>query len=475
MSDSSRKIEPSGRSFLPDAAGLALWVLLIAALFCVSDWMVSHDWEHGRGRSALIAGCALIVFAIRWPWAPSRIFASRIVSGLATIAAAAALVADVRIGLESIHHARLTGEIRLDQGQNLLRATQLLARGEDPYGKGALVDLEAYNQRLRLRVQLGMPPHLQPVALPQALARYGRDPERSLAQQLLPEPPAAAAPDQAALAAREYALLGHKYGPLPVMVALPFVYFGDQPGPGPELIPWLQLVAFLGWITALTWLLLAPALRLGQAAIPLVILLVLIEPQVAHNYLYDSASDAWVLGFCALALAAWLREKSWLTGLAVALALGCKIFPAALFVPLIFTRPMRNALIAFALASALLYLPFFIWDPRGLWLNLVAWPSLMEPDNTGWIFYFANLSPVIRPLVLLAIAALSFIDLFWKRGAGSQTLAPAHFALVSALAILAGSALHNNYIPWVTSWAFVALAITFAASRAPASELPARG
>jgi hypothetical protein len=468
MNDSSRKIEPSGRSFLPDAAGLALWALLSAAVFCASQWMVSHDWEHGRGRSALIAGCALIAFAIRWPWAPSRIFASRSLAGLATLAALVALVADVRIGLESASHARMTGEIRLDQGQNLLRATQLLARGEDPYGSGALIDLEAYNQRLRIRVPLGMPPHLHPVALPQALARYGRDPERSLAQQLLPAPPPAADPEQAALAAREYALLGHKYGPLPVLTALPFVYFEHQLGLGPQVIPWLQLFAFLGWIAALTWLLLTPALGLGTAAIPLVLLLVLVEPQVAHNYLYDSASDAWVLGFCTLALAAWLREKSWLTGLAVALALGCKIFPAALFLPLIFTRPMRSALLSFVLASALLYLPFLLWDPRGLWLNLVAWPSLMEPDNTGWIFYFANLSPLIRPLVLLAIAALSFLDLFWRRGDGSR--APAHFALASALAILAGSAFHNNYIPWVTSWAFVALAITFASARPPSPE-----
>ena len=452
--------------FAIEAAGFLVWALACSLLFTVSLWMVAHDWEHGRMRSGLIAACGVLVFALRWPWRPLRSFRSRILIGIATIVAAFALWTDARIGLQSVKLGQETGVIRLDQGQNLLRSAQLLARGENPYGRGSLVDLEAYNTRLRLRAELGMVPEMHPYALRDALARYGREPEKALRDQLLPEPRPGAAPETQAAEEREYSLLGHKYGPLPLFVELPFVKLG------PKSIPMLQLAAFLGWIAALSWLLLAPALRLQKAAVPLVLALILLEPHVAQDYLYNSASDAWVLGFCALALGAQLRSMRTLAGIAIALALGCKLFPAALFVPLLFVRPMRRALLACGAVLALLYLPFLLWDGRGLWLNLVAWPSLMAPDNTGWLAYAPQAAPLARTGLMLLIAALSALNLFGLR----LRLSPprlrfvpvdparlaAHFTLVSACALLAGSALHNNYVPWVTSWGLIAIALAFA-------------
>jgi hypothetical protein len=456
--------------------GTFLWMAATGAMFSISLWMLTHDWEHGRARSALIALCALACFALRWPWRPLWIFSpprsrvgSNIIVGIATILMLGALGEDVHIGLESISHARTTGEIRLDQGQNLFRSAQLLSRGEDPYGRGALIDLEAFNTRLPLRARLGISPRMQPMELRPALARYANNSERSLRGQLLPEP----APGASKEAEREYAMLGHKYGPLPLLVTLPFVHLG------PAAIPALQLLVFLCWIAALFWLLRAPALRLAPTAIPVVLALVLLEPHTAHDYLYDSASDAWVLGFCALALGAHLRNRRALTGLAVALALGCKLFPAALFIPLLLARPMRRALLTCAAVLALLYLPFLLWDGRGLWLNLVAWPSLMAPDNTGWLAYFPDAAPAVRASLLQLICALSATDLFglrWNRthpyhrfAAVDPARFPAHFALVSACAVLAGSAFHNNYVPWVTTWGFAAIALAFASFPASGS------
>jgi len=453
---------PAGRAWGRELLGLLAWALCCGLLFAGSLWMVENDWEHGRARSALMALSGLFVFALRWPWRPVRLFAWRPLAALGWLLFLGAAVVDVRIGVESVQHARETGEIRLDQGQNLFRAAQLLRRGEDPYGRGALIDLEAFQQRLQLRARLGLAPQMHPAALAQALGRYAREPEIFLRKQLLPEP-APYAPEEAL---REFSLLGHKYGPLPILVALPLL------GTGRAAIPALQLAAFLGWVLALWWTLRAPALRLGSAAIPLALTLVLLEPHVAHDYLHDSASDAWCLLFCALALGACLRERRALTGAAIALALGCKLFPAALFLPLLFARPLRRAFISCALVLALLYLPFLLWDGRGLWLNLVAWPSLMAPDNTGWLAYAPQAAPLARTGLMLLIAALSALNLFGLR----LRLSPprlrfvpvdparlaAHFTLVSACALLAGSALHNNYVPWVTSWGLIAIALAFA-------------
>ncbi len=464
------------RAWGRELLGLLAWALACGLLFAGSLWMVEHDWEHGRARSALMALTGLLCFALRWPWRPLRLFAWRPLAVVAWLLFLGALAVDVRIGVESVQHARKTGEIRLDQGQNLLRAAQLLRRGEDPYGRGALIDLEAFQQRLQLRARLGLAPQMHPAALAQALGRYAREPEIFLRKQLLPEP-APFAPDEAQ---REFSLLGHKYGPLPVLVAMPLL------GAGRAAIPALQLAAFLGWVLALWWTLRAPALRLGAAALPLALTLILLEPHVAHDYLYDSASDAWCLAFCALALGAHLRGRRGLTGAAIALALGCKLFPAALFVPLLLARPLRRAFLSCALVLALLYLPFLAWDGRGLWLNLVAWPSLMAPDNTGWLAYAPQVAPLARTGLMLLIAALSALDLFGLRLRVAPprprfvpvdpARLPAHFALVSACALLAGSALHNNYVPWVTSWGLIAVALAFASAPvAPEPRAPGGG
>jgi len=463
---------------LRELAGALLFASGAAALLALSHWMQHHDWEYGRQRSAGIAVAALALFALRWPWRPLRLLSTWPALAIAGLCALGALWVDVRAGQESLEHARLTGEIRLDQGQNLLRAAQLLRRGDDPYGRGALIDLEAFINRRRERAALQMNPALPPGQVFPALNYYGRSPDRSVAEALLPKP----APGAPEAAQREYSLLGHKYGPLPVLVTLPFV------SRGPACVPALQLAAFLLWIAALAWALRAPVLRLAPAAVLLALALVLAEPQVARNYLFNSASDAWGLGFCALALGAQLRGKRTLAAVAAALALGCKMFPAALFAPLLLAPwppsasgarqtwlEVRRALLAFAGVLALLYGPFLLWDARGLWLNIVAWPSLMGPDNTGWLFYATQLAPAARAGLLLLIGALSLWNVVRLRPALAQRppwkLAPVdatrlfgHFALVSTCAVLAGSAFHNNYVPWVTSWAFCSLAATFGSS-----------
>ncbi len=523
------------------AVGHLGWIACCAALYFASAWMIEHDWEYGRQRSGLILLCGLLVFVLRWPWRAKaaggaatpglRYFTSKAMIAIATICLAFGLFEDARVGLESYQHAARTGEIRLDQGQNLFRAATLLRDGEDPYGRGALIDLEAFSTRFRDRAQLGMAPKMRPIILPQAMARYSREPEKALRDQLLPEPAPGLAPEQAREAEREYSLLGHKYGPLPVLLAAPGISWG------PKLIPLLQAAAFLGWIAALAWLLFAPALGLPLAAIFFALACVLLEPHVSHDFLFNSASDAWGLAFCALALGAWMRQRPALTGLSIALGLACKMFPAALFVPLLLVRARETkrveltktkqvsddlraprsqvsddlqrqvsdvfpagaglasraqiepavqtgplaaldlratlrGLAVFALALLALFLPFALWDARGLWLNLVAWPSLMAPDNTGWLAYFPRAAGAARAFLLTLTAIISAVDLlglrvqrarpFLRFAPVDRRRSAAHFALASALVICAGSAFHNNYVPWVTSWGFAAILIAFA-------------
>jgi hypothetical protein len=459
------------RPFVVHVAGALFWAISAAVMFGASRWLVTRSWGFGRERAVVVALLGILAFATRWPWRPIVLVSRRRSAQLwlvtATLMMLSAFAWDVRVGVESITHAVETGEVRLDQGQNLFRSAQLLSRGENPYGRGALIDLDAFAARLLLRARLGIPPRVPPSALIDTMERYERNPDPALERQLLPEP-AASSLEVSRDAEREYSILGHKYGPLPLLVTLPLV------GSGPVVIPILQLAVFVGWIAALFWCLRSPALRLAPVAIPITLTLILLEPHVAHDYLYFSASDSWCLAFSTLALGSHLRNYRALVGLFLALALSCKLFPAALFVPLVFARPMRPAILSGAIALAVLYCPFLLWDARGLWLNIVAWPLLRDADTTCWLAYFPSAASFTRAALLPFLAWISMADLFGarlhsgypyvRRVAVDPARFAAHFALASAVVIFAGKAFHNNYVPWVTSWGFAALALAFASA-----------
>ena len=116
--------------------------------------------------------------------------------------------------------------------------------------------------------------------------------------------------------------------------------------------------------------------------------------------------------------------------------------------------------------------PFALWDPRGLWADLVRWPSAMRPDNTHWSFYASEPVALLARGLLLGAVGLGALRLVRSR---QPRAAPGfrYLAGSSAAAVLSGVAFHNNYGPWFTTWAACALVAAFLGPESASAQAPA--
>ncbi|HZX97536.1 MAG TPA: glycosyltransferase 87 family protein [Myxococcales bacterium] len=436
------------------AAGFAWLAVLLLGPVLIGRFFEVHDWEWGRQRCALLAAAAVLVLVAR-PSA-SAFLRSRAAAAVLWAAALVALGLDARSGLQSVSLAASTGEIRLDQGQNTLRAARLLLRGEDPYAQGQLLDLEAWFTRAPQRAQAGLVT-LHPRFAHGLAGRWWSSLDPSARAALVPPAPAGNA-----AAARERSLYGYKYGPL-----LPLLTAPAQALAGAAAVPALQLF----WWAALL-VLLALCLRAGAAdpaVVALVLLCLSLEPNLARNALYYSASDIWALALMAGALLAFLHRRPVALGLCVAAAVSCKLLPSLLLLPMLFVQERRGRLTAPLVACAgvvALFGPFVAADPAGFWANVVIWPSAMQPDNTHWSFYAsAAVRSAVRAFCGLAIAAGAVALVARQRRMPAGWFR--YLAASSAALVLGGVAFHNNYVPWFTVWA---LGSASAIAQAPAAS-----
>jgi uncharacterized membrane protein len=181
----------------------------------------------------------------------------------------------------------------------------------------------------------------------------------------------------------------------------------------------------------------------------------LLDPQVLRNFLYFTASDVWPLLFGAAAFLAARKRAPVAMGAALALALGSKLVPAVLYLPLLATHRSWRAGATCAAVSALLYVPLAGWDGTGLAHDLLLWPMAMAPDDTSWV---ADVPPLAADAARLALgAAMVWIVLNWSRGHEARRL-----AMLALLAAAAAPQFHNNYVPWFSLWMVLAAAETLA-------------
>ena len=426
------------------------WTLVIFLLGCVAwsgRFLLDHDWEWGRQRSLLVLLLGLAAVVARSPAGRLRLRAWPLLVLLWALALGL-FASTLATGVRSVARSLRTGEILLDQGQNTLRAARLLRRGESPYARWQLLDLEAWYTRAPQRAAAGLRPAPGVDERP-LLARWWSTLDPALRLALLP-------PGDSPLARAEGALYGYKYGPL-----LPLVTAPAQALVGPGAVMLLQLALYLAWLCLLLFGLRTANVEPG--ALPLALIALLLEPTAAQNYLEASASDVWVLAASAGAALAFLCRRPVLLGSFVAAALACKAFPAALLLPLLWVRPSRAGLLALAAGLAAAFGPFALWDFGGLAGNLLRWPSQMATDNTGWAWYATPaVHGAARLLLFAALLALSAWFVQRQRAAGARAEAPYGFlALGGALSICAGAAFHNNYAPWVTAPAVCAIAVAF--------------
>jgi hypothetical protein len=346
-----------------------------------------------------------------------------------------ALAGDLALGAASVIHSARSGEIRMDQGEATYRAALMLAHGEDPWGRRALLDPEAYLRRLPQLMALGDAPAQSPAEIDAMLRRYWQTLDPDLRSALLPPPPSGAA--------GESAMLGYKYGPVPVLATLPAALWL-----GPAAVPLMELTATIALFVVLA-LLLSESVA-GEAFL-MALAALLLDPHMLRNFLYLTASDVWPLLFGAAAVLSARKGAPVMMGTALALALASKLVPALLYLPLLAAHLSWRTAGACAVVTVLLYAPFAWWDGMGLAHDLLLWPMAMAPDDTSWIAD-APAWAVAATRIALGVVIM-WLAMRWTRGREARTL-----AMLAILAVAAAPQFHNNYVPWFSVWMVLAVA-----------------
>ena len=408
---------------------------------------------HGLLRLPLLGLMLLFVLALRrLPVVPRPLPGGAWPRAVLAVVLLGLCLHEARTLLWATHAAHVTGRLRLDEGRTTLRAAQLLWRGENPYAVGALVDDTAFMDRLPLRIAAGIGPGLPRDQVEATLERYLATLDPATRRTLLPPaPPGHATPGDAtpadATARREVAVLGYKYGPVPLLVT-----FLLEKLAGPASVPLSNGLACFALFAALGAILLRAGA--GVAAAGAAVAELMLDPQCSWFFVFLTATDVWPLlfGFVGVWLA--LRGRHAGLGIAVALALCSKILPGALFLLLLpATRSWRAAAWC-AGVTAVLLLPWLALDAYGFVHDVVLWATLMEPDSNSWVFDAPPwLVLAARAVLLVPLGWLAW-RIAWRR---ERRLASA-FALLNMLLIAGGSAMHNNYIPWFSTWTVLAIA-----------------
>ena len=433
---------PSSARALGLAGALAL---VVAASFAFRF----IDWDEGPTRGLILLMMLGAMARLGAPGAGATVGPRLNFLVNAVIAGAAVLWLSTAVA--TITTSARTGAIPMDQGQTTWRAGRLLLRGENPYGFGALVDFQAYFDRMSQRKAAGLQPEIAPDALKSALQAYDSTlaaPERDA---ILPPAPAEGP------AALEAHLLGYKYGPLFPLLALPFVVLG-QPAAIMALNALVAALAVAALYVTLRERVGAPLAKLGLAAL-------LCDNTILYNFVMKSGTDIWALLFCILAVRAVLRDRPSWGALALAIGFGFKIFPCALLFPMLLKDRRVAPAFAFAGVAAAIYAPFALADFSGLVHNVFLWPAYLGTDTTSWVAFAPPLAGrIARLLGLAAIAALWARYLLGREPSLFRVL-----ALVALLALVTSAAFHNNYVPWASIWVIAALVERFGPSNSKSS------
>ena len=433
--------------WLANGGPAAAWTRYLGSLAVLSAgvWLLAtFYWDFGVLRLALLAALVLFVLALRrWHRPPQPLHGGTLLRVALAFLLLGLGLSEARTLRQATHAALATGRLRLDEGRTTLRAAQLLWRGENPYATGALVDDTAFLARLPLRQAAGVGPALPAAQVEATLDRYLGSLDATTRRALLP----AAPPGADATARREVAVLGYKYGPVPLLLTAAL-----WPAAGAAAVPLSNGLACLGLFAVLGAILLEAGA--GTAAAGVAVAALMLDPLDSYYFVQWTATDVWPLLFGFLALLCALRRWHAGLGIALALALASKILPGALFLLLLPAARSWRAAAWAAASAAVLLLPWLVLDARGFLHDVVLWGTLMAPASNSWAFSAPpGLVLAVRAALLLPLGWLAW-RIAWRR----EPQMASGFALLAMLLIAGGAAMHNNYVPWFSTWIVLAIA-----------------
>ena len=406
------------------------------------------DWGAGPYRAAGLILLLGFVAMLRWRSAgpPLVMRDGRGWRACLLIVAVASCAVPLRTIVENVRHTMTSGQIRLDEGQTTWRAAQMLLRGEDPYAQGVLIDGQVYLLRQQQRRALGMVPAIPAADVEPTLERYLETLDPAVKAQLLPE----AGPH----GNLEQSIMGYKYGPVPIAAtaALAGMF-------GPASVPLTNGIVGLAMFAVVALLL--REMRAGVFCGVLALITVMLDREIDWDMLHWSANDLWPLLFGFVGLLASLRGRHMALGIAVALAVGCKIVPGVLFTPLLLTSGSLLAIVAFFVGVVVIYGPFLVWDWHGIIGNVFLWPGMTAPDGPGWVAYAPH--ALVLPVRVLLGAFVLWIAL--RIGLRREPLIASAFAALTILTILAGQSFHTNYLTWFSIWLVLAIIEAFGSQK----------
>ncbi len=405
------------------------------------------DWNQGLARAALLGLVMLLLLTLRfWPdWLVGEVSDGRYWTRAVLCLVAVAAAWNISMMTLAIAHTVKTGKIRLDQGQDTYRAALELRKGRNPYAEGALLDIDLYGIRMPKRIAAGVGPTIPAPTVEAELARYWDTLNPAIREKLLPVVP----PNGSASARQEASILGYKYGPVLVVLTAALA-----PILGPAAVPVTNGAACLALFVVIALIL--EGAGAGVIGGGLALCAVMIDPWITYSYILSSATDVWPLLFGFAAVLCALRR--WHTGLGIslALALGSKMFPAALFLPLLITVRSVRAIFAFGVAMTVLFLPWMAWDAHGLLYNSFFW-LLRDRDSTSWVYYTATDIAIPIRVILGGFIALLLYMLISSRERQCAWV----FAALNLSVVAGASTFHNNYVPWFSIWVVLAIAGAF--------------
>lgn len=414
------------------------------------------DWQWGVLRGFLILGILFGLVILRYVSHRTEVKAQDIkndarLNRILKVAVIGAVLLNCCAVGYAVSRSIKSDSIPLDLGQTTWRSARLILQGQNPYGFGAIVDFNAFFGRETQRRADGVVSTIEPHDFEKMLSDYDKSLSTDLRETLMP------VAEKDRLTSVEASILGYKYGPILLYITTMMAPLGV-----PAVVLGLNALAWGIMIGGLHRLLSVSA---KPAALGLIgLLAILLDRQISWNYLNQSATDVWALAFCAWAVWCFQRRNLSATAVLLAFAMGCKTFPSAVFLPLLFVTYSYRPILLFAATSLAIFSPWLIWDPIGLFYNVIMWPVLTVPNTTGWVYFV----PLEFSVVLRAAFLVSIFIAWYRYIRGLEERLFWTLAMVNTLLLMSGNVLHNNYLPWASIWIVAALVEAF--SRMPQAQ-----